>query len=84
MFEIEPIIVGKRFPKCNSIHTYFMFQRIDVIMTDKDNKIIKMYPNLKSERMILPKRGVYYTYELPLGTCDNYKIGDILKIKETN
>lgn len=82
MFEINPIETGKRFPKCNSIHTYFMFQRIDVIMTDKDNKIIKMYPNLKSERMILPKRKVYYTYELPLGTCKNYKIGDVLKVKE--
>lgn len=84
MFQMEPIVTGKRFPKCNSIHTYFMFQRIDVIMTDKNNKVIKMYPNLKSEKMIFPKRGVYYTYELPLGSCDGYKIGDVLKIKESD
>lgn len=81
MFKLKTIKVGKRFPKCNSIHTFFMFQKIDVIMTDKDNKILKMYPNLKTERIILPKKDVYYTYELPLGTCNNYKINDILKIK---
>lgn len=82
MFQLRPIEKGKRFPKCNSIHTFFMFQKIDVIMTDRDNKIIKMYPNLRSERMILPKRKVYYTYELPLGTCRNYEIGNALKIEE--
>jgi len=84
MFHLKPIKVGKRFPKCNSIHTFFMFQNIDVIMTDKNNKILKMYPNLKSERIILPKKNVYYTYELPLGTCDNYKINDVLNVKETD
>lgn len=84
MFQMDPIKSGKRFPKCNSIHTYFMFQRIDVIMTDKNNRIIKMYPNLRSEKMILPKKKVYYTYELPLGTCENYKIGDVLIIKEAD
>ena len=28
------------FPNCNSIHTFFMFQNIDVIMTDKNGKIL--------------------------------------------
>ena len=82
MFQLEPIKQGIRFPKCRSIHTYFMFQNIDVIMTDKENKIIKMYPNLRSEKIILPKRKVYYTYELPVGVCNFYDIGDTLRIKE--
>lgn len=82
MFQLKKIETAKRFPKCSSIHTFFMFQKIDVIMTDKNHKIIKMYPNLKSERIILPKKKVYYTYELPLGTCKNYKVNDILKIEE--
>ena len=51
------------FPKCNSIHTFFMFQDIDVIMTDKNNKIIYTYQNIKPNRLILPKKNVYYTYE---------------------
>lgn len=81
MFKRKKIISGKRFPKCNSIHTFFMFQNIDVIMTDQNNQIIKIYPNLKKRRIILPKKYVYYTYELPLGTYKYYQIGDYLKIE---
>lgn len=51
------------FPKCNSIHTFFMFQNIDVIMTDKDNNILYTYENMKPNCIILPKKNVYYTYE---------------------
>ena len=83
MFRKKEITEGKRFPKCNSIHTFFMFQKIDVIMTDRNNKIIKMYPNLNSWRIILPKKQVYYTYELPLETCNHFKTKKILKVKET-
>lgn len=82
MFKLEPIEEGLRFSKCRSIHTYFLFQNIDVIMTDKDNNIIKLYPNLTSERIILPKRKVYYTYELPLGSIQNLKVKDKLKVIE--
>lgn len=51
------------FSRCNSIHTFFMFQSIDVIMTDKDNNILYTYQNMKPNHIILPKRNVYYTYE---------------------
>lgn len=51
------------FPNCNSIHTFFMFQNIDVIMTDKDGKILYTIENMKPNRIILPKKNVYYTYE---------------------
>ncbi|NLA33907.1 MAG: hypothetical protein GX861_03505 [Tenericutes bacterium] len=84
MFMFEPIKEGLLFEKCRSIHTYFMCQSIDVIMTDKNNKIIKLYPKLKSERIIWPKRKVYYTYELPLNSIDNLKVGDILVIEKKN
>lgn len=82
MLKFEPITTGKRFPKCKSIHTIFMFQPIDVIMTDKNNKIIKMYEALATERIILPKKNVYYTYELPLNTCKLFTIDETLNIKE--
>lgn len=82
MFYKKKITIGKRFIKCNSIHTFFMMQKIDVIMTDKNNKILKIYGSLKPNRIILPKRKVYYTYELPLNTSKNYKIGNILTIKK--
>ncbi len=56
---------GLRFPHCNSIHTFFMRESIDVVMTDMDNNILYVYYNLKPWRIISPKSGVYYTYEFP-------------------
>ncbi len=58
------------FPKCNSIHTFFMLKPIDVIMTDKDYNIKYIYNNLKPYKIILPKKDIYYTIELP---CNLFK-----------
>lgn len=82
MFKLDPIEEGLRFSKCSSIHTYFLFQNIDVIMTDKEHNIINLYPNFTSERIIFPKRKVYYTYELPVGSIKNLKVKDKLKVIE--
>lgn len=51
--------------KCNGIHTFFMKENIDVILTDKNDNILYKFNNVKPNRVILPKRNVYYTYELP-------------------
>ena len=66
------------FPKCNSIHTMFMLKPIDVIMTDKNYKILYIFKNVKPYRIILPKKNVYYTFELPINKFNfktNQKIG---------
>lgn len=60
------------FPKCNSIHTFFMLEPIDVVMTDKDNNILYTFENLLPNKIILPKKNVYYTYEFPKGTLKNF------------
>ena len=67
------------FPKCNSIHTFFMFQNINVIMTDKNYKITKIYKNLKPWKIIMPKKNTYYTFELTKN-IDKLKINDQIKI----
>lgn len=54
------------FNKCNSIHTFFMIENIDVIMLDKDNIIRYYYKNLGKNKVILPKKGVCKTIELPI------------------
>lgn len=59
------------FKKCNGIHTFFMKEDIDVILTDKNNKILYIYKSLKPWRIILPKKNVYNTYELPKGSIKN-------------
>ncbi len=54
--------------RCNGIHTFFMKECIDIILTDKENNILYTYKNVKPNRIILPKKHVYYTYELPKNT----------------
>ncbi len=82
MFQKKTITTGKIFPKCNSIHTFFMFQKIDVIVTDKNNKILVLYPSLRPNRIIFPQKNGYYIYELPLGICKYYHIGDCFLIED--
>ena len=54
--------------RANGIHTFFMKQNIDVILTDKNNNILYTYKNLGPNKINWPKKHVYYTYELPAGT----------------
>ena len=64
--------------RSNGIHTFFMKNSIDVILTDKNNKVLYIYKNIKPYRILLPKKNVYYTYEIPINNIKNIKIGDIL------
>ena len=68
------------FPRCNSIHTFFMLNPIDVIMTDKNYKILYIFKNVKPFKIILPKKDVYYTFELPTNTF-KFKINEKIKVK---
>lgn len=68
------------FDKCNSIHTFFMKENIDVIMCDKDNNILFFYKNLSKNRIILPKKGVKKVFETPSGYFD-IEIGKKMIIK---
>ena len=53
------------FDKCNSIHTFFMKENIDVIMCDRDNNILFYYKHLPKNKVILPKKGVKKVFETP-------------------
>lgn len=68
MFKRRKIDICYYFPNCNSIHTFFCFQNIDLIMTDKNNNILYEYINLKPWRIILPKKYVKNVYEFPSNT----------------
>jgi len=70
---------GLIFPNCNSIHTFFMRKNIDVIMTDIDGNILHVYKDLKPNKIILPKKNVYYTLEFPSNKVDIDKV-DIKKL----
>lgn len=69
------------FKKCNSIHTFFMKENIDVIMCDNDNNILYFYKNLKKNKVILPKKNVKMVYETPVGFFE-IKINTKLKVSD--
>ena len=67
------------FNKCNSIHTFFMKTSIDVIMCNKDNIILYYYKNVPKNKIILPKKGIYKTIELPVNYF-NFEINKKIKV----
>ena len=69
------------FDKCNSIHTFFMKENIDVIMCDKEDNILYYYNDLKKNKIILPKKNVYKVYETPSNYFD-IKINTKLKVSD--
>ena len=80
-FVLEKIDYGIKIPKKHLISTYFFCQKVDICITDKDNIIIKLYENVKSEKkkFMLKSNNIYY---LPLNTCKYLKIGEELIPKE--
>lgn len=74
------INTGYLFPKCNSIHTFFMKENIDVIFLDKDNTILYIYNNLSPWKIIFYKRKVYSVLELPMNSSKSLKINQKIKI----
>ena len=69
------------FPRCNSIHTFFMKEEIDVLMTDKENNILKIWSNVKKNKILFEK-SAYNTYEFPKGFLRNVKLDNKIKIEE--
>ena len=65
--------------RCRSIHTFFMKEEIDVVITDKNNKVLYIYNSLNRNKIII-KKDAYYFYELPKNT-NTYKINDTIIIR---
>lgn len=59
---------GLLFKHCRSIHTFFMFDKIDVIATDKNDNIIKQYKDVKPWRILIAPKPTKNIYELPKDT----------------
>lgn len=78
MFKKDPIEKIYFFPKCSSIHTYFMKQNIDICILDRNYKVLYKKSDLKPRRVLI-KKG-YHTLEMPLNTVKNININDHIKI----
>ena len=67
------------FDKCNSIHTFFMKESIDIVGLDKNMVVREVYFNVSPNKIIFLRKSKH-TLELPKFGAKNYKIGDFLKI----
>lgn len=76
--QLEPIKSGICYCKKKSINTYFLCQNIDIVMTNKEHKVLYIYQNIRSEKFIFRKKKVYYIYELPAFSTKGLQIGDTL------
>lgn len=76
--KVEKVLL---FQKCNSIHTFFMRESIDVVMVDKNNVVIYCYPNMKPWKIIWPKKKVFATLEFPKGE-NVYHLNDTIEYKK--
>ena len=68
------------FKKCNSIHTFFMIENIDVLFCNEDNLILYYYRNVSPNRVLLPKKGVTRVYELPVNYFD-IKVNTLVEVE---
>ena len=67
------------FGHCNSIHTFFMKEAIDVVFCDDNYKILYYFPNFVPNRIILPKKGVKCVFEFPVDYF-HFNVGDRLDV----
>lgn len=80
-FYLEQIDFGIKLPKKKRATTTFFCQRVDICFTDKDEKILYLYEDVRSEKRIfkLKSKNIYY---LPLNTVKYLKVGEKLKIRK--
>lgn len=71
---------GMMFLKCNSIHTFFMKENIDIIGLDNNNEVIYKYENLEKNKIIKINNPLKDTniLELPANASKKIRIGTIL------
>ena len=78
-FVLDTIDYGLLYKNKSIINTYLYCQRVDICFTDENYKIIKIYSNVKSEKILFSFKSKHI-FILPLNTCKYLKIGEELKI----
>ena len=52
------------FPRCNSIHTFFMRFPIDVVFVDDGGEVVDVVESMRPWKMLMPRRGARHTIEM--------------------
>lgn len=80
-FVLEKIDYGLYFPNKRWISTNFLCQNIDIALTDKNDIIISLLENVRSEKYIFKYR-TKNIYFLPLDTVKYLKLGEKIPISK--
>ena len=84
-------LIGKTFSdnacllqNCNSIHTLFMNEPIDIVFIDINGVVIKIIENLPCRSVVFPVKNAKHVIEFNAGFIKSAKInlGDILSFEE--
>ncbi len=76
---------GLLITNCKSIHTFFMLENIDVLLLDKNNRILMINRNVKPNKvLIFNNKNKINILELPNNSSINLKVNDIIDINNLN
>ena len=74
---------GLLIENCKSIHTFFMLESIDVLLLDKNNRILMINRSVKPNKIIIFKNKKRTNIlELPSNSSINLKVNDIIDIND--
>jgi len=80
-FVFKPIDYGVLVKKKRTASTYFFCQKVDILFVNKNNEIIKIARNVKTEKRIR-KFKTRYIYYLPLNSTKDLNLGDIITLEK--
>ncbi|NBT58960.1 DUF192 domain-containing protein [bacterium] len=68
------------FPRCNSIHTFFMRIPIDIIFVSESGKVVRVFSQFRPWKLLLPVKGAVHSIEVSSQGADRngIRIGDQL------
>ena len=70
---------GLLIKNCKSIHTFFMLESIDVLLLDKDNKILSIKRNVTPNKIVIfSNKKRTNILELPSNSSLNLKVNDVI------
>lgn len=69
---------------CQQIHTHFMRYPIDVIFADKQLNVLHVIPAMAPWRFSKYIKQSHCVIELPVGTVEKVKVGDVLSLELNN
>ena len=80
----KDIDFGMLFPNCNSVHTFFMNEEIDIVGLDINHEVIYKYECVAKNQIIRIKNphNKPSILELPNNASKKIKIGQILLFKD--